>query len=202
MLSSITPLGERTKGNRWGVTVAAHVVGSTAGGAAIGGLAWLAGIPLRAVAPDEVLLVLLVVCTALAAVLEARPALVPRLPGWRRQVDERWLTTYRGVIYGAGYGVQLGAAVATIVTTAAIPLVLLACAVAPSAAAGIGIGALFGLARGATLLAGRGITDVQRLRRFHQRLESRADDARRGSSVALAATAIAVAGLAVLVGTT
>ena len=202
MLSSITPLGERSKGNRWGVTVAAHVVGSTAGGAVVGALAWIAGIPIRAAFDDDVLLVVLVVCTALAALVEARPSLVPRLPGWRRQVDERWLTAYRGVVYGAGYGVQLGAAVATIVTTAAIPLVLVASAVAPSAAVGIAIGALFGLARGATLLAGRRITDVQRLRRFHQRFESHADDARRGSSLALALAAVAVGALALLVGTT
>jgi hypothetical protein len=30
-------------------------------------------------------------------------------PSWQRQVDERWLTTYRGWVYGAGFGFQLGA---------------------------------------------------------------------------------------------
>jgi hypothetical protein len=199
MLSSITPLGERTKGNRWATTVAAHVVGSTLGGALVGTAAWTAGIPVRAVASPGALLAAVIVATALAAVLEARPSLVPRLPGWRRQVDERWLTMYRGVVYGAGYGVQLGAAIATIVTTAAIPLVLIAAAATPPLAGGAALGALFGLARGVTLLAARRIEDPLALRRFHERFEARAPDARRASAGILAAGAVIVtiAGVAV-----
>jgi hypothetical protein len=202
MLSSITPLGERSKGNRWGVTVVAHVLGSAVAGAAVGLLAWVVGLPLRAVVPAEVLFGAVLLATAAAAVLEARPALVPRLPGWRRQVDEGWLTAYRGVVYGLGYGVQLGAAVATIVTTAAIPLVLVAAAAAPPLAGGIGIGTLFGLARGASVLASRGITDPEGLRRFHRRFEERAGAARWASAatLALAATGVGVVTFAGLVG--
>ena len=42
-----------------------------------------------------------------------------RVPGPRRQVDENWLATYRGWVYGAGFGAQLGVAFATIVTASA-----------------------------------------------------------------------------------
>jgi hypothetical protein len=193
MLSSITPLGERSKGNRWMVTVGAHVLGSAVAGAVVGLAAWILGLPLRALAPQPVLLGVVLACTILAAVLEARPTLVPRLPGWRRQVDERWLTAYRGTVYGLGYGVQLGAAVATIVTTAAIPLVLISAAAAPPVFGGVGIGLLFGTARGATVLAGGSIHDGEALQRFHRNFEARADTARRGSSAALAVAALLVA---------
>ena len=39
MLSSITPLGERAKGNSWTLTTSAYVVGSLLGGALLGLLA-------------------------------------------------------------------------------------------------------------------------------------------------------------------
>src|SRR4051794_41961317 len=46
MLGSITPLGERGRGSRWGITVSAYVIGSALGGAALGAaLGWI-GSPL------------------------------------------------------------------------------------------------------------------------------------------------------------
>jgi hypothetical protein len=99
---------------------------------------------------------------------------------------------YRGVVYGAGYCVQLGAAIATIVTTAAIPLLLIAAAATPPLAGGAALGALFGLARGAMLLAGRRIEDPAALRRFHERFEAQAPGARRASAGVLAAGAVIV----------
>ena len=60
-----------------------------------------------------------------------------RVPGPRRQVDENWLVTYRGWVYGAGFGAQLGLAFVTIVTASAT-WVAFACAlfsgVAPAGA--------------------------------------------------------------------
>ncbi|HEV7196178.1 MAG TPA: hypothetical protein VGN19_09570, partial [Pedococcus sp.] len=43
MLSSISPLGERARNSRWWVTTTAYLVGSLAGGLALGGLAGLVG---------------------------------------------------------------------------------------------------------------------------------------------------------------
>src|SRR4051794_12975770 len=100
MLASITPLGERGRGRRWGRTVGAYLVASVVGGAALGAVAGgigglLGGAPLVGVA----------VVAGVAAVADL---FVARLPGPRRQVDERWLVRYRGWVYAAGFGAQLG----------------------------------------------------------------------------------------------
>ena len=99
MLTSITPLGEQGRGNRWAVTTTAYAGGCLLGGAVTGlvlgavgaalpdlpGL-WLAG-----------LACLLAAAADLAATTSGR-----RLPGGRRQVDRAWLDRYRGWVYGAG----------------------------------------------------------------------------------------------------
>jgi len=46
MLGSITPLGERGRGSRWGVTVSAYLMGSAVGGAALGAMLGWIGSPL------------------------------------------------------------------------------------------------------------------------------------------------------------
>ena len=43
MLSSISPLGERARSSRWWLTTTAYLVGSLAGGLALGALASLLG---------------------------------------------------------------------------------------------------------------------------------------------------------------
>src|SRR3954453_19341957 len=105
MLTSISPLGERARGNRWAGTAAVYVVASTLGGVAIGALLGAVG------SLFEVSLLVAAAVCALAAVAD----LVHRLPTIHRQVDEDWLSRYRGWVYGAGYGAQLGVGVATIV---------------------------------------------------------------------------------------
>ena len=78
-----------------------------------------------------------------------------RVPGPRRQVDENWLVTYRGWVYGAGFGAQLGLAFVTIVTASAT-WVAFACALFAGSARrrASSIGAVFGLARALPILAG------------------------------------------------
>src|SRR5262249_16324495 len=41
------------------------------------------------------------------------------IPIWRRQLNDAWMNRYRGWVYGAGYGWQLGVGVATYIMTAA-----------------------------------------------------------------------------------
>ena len=110
MLTSISPLGERARGNRWPVTVAAYVLGSGVAGAAVGGVLGLLGDLLLRPLP----LVAAAVCLAAAAA-----DLAGLLPRGSRQVDEDWLVRYRGWVYGLAFGGQLGVGVATIVTSAA-----------------------------------------------------------------------------------
>src|SRR4051812_15517882 len=113
MLASISPLGERARGSRWSLTVAAHVVGSAAGGALAGAVLGLAGsvLPVSDRGRGWLVIALLVVAVA----FEVVPTL--RLPTIHRQVDEGWLGRYRGWVYGVGYGFQLGLGAVTIVTT-------------------------------------------------------------------------------------
>src|SRR4051812_17450103 len=135
MLTSISPLGERARGNRWTVTVTAYVVASVLGGLTTGALLGLVGSALHVSA-----LVAAAVC-AIAAVAEV----IRRVPSMRRQVDEDWRTRYRGWVYGIGFGYQLGLGFVTIITSAATYAMLALCLLSGSLAAGLAIGACFGL---------------------------------------------------------
>jgi hypothetical protein len=167
MLASIHPLGERARGNRWGLTVASYLAGSLSGGAALGALVGSAGLRAPAV-------MIAGLCIAAAAV----DASGRRLPGFRRQVDENWLPRYRGWVYGMGFGFQLGLGLVTIVTTAAVYLTFALALLSGSAAAGALIGAAFGVARALPLLALARVDRPARLRRAHAGLAAGARWAR------------------------
>jgi hypothetical protein len=169
MLASITPLGERGRRMNWSITTAYHVAGSTAGGAAIGGLAGALGaLSLDGVAIHARLAALAAALAAGLAYELARGA----VPGPRRQVDERWLDRYRGWVYGLGFGAQLGAGVTTVVVSSAVYGVLAAAFLSGRADAGLAIGAGAGALRGATVLMGARVATPQRLIIFHERMRS------------------------------
>jgi hypothetical protein len=173
MMGSITPLGERGRGRRWGPTVGAYLVGSALGGAAAGAAAGFVGGLLQAATGGGVLWIAGAAALAGAAVDAGLPrALVPsgRLPGPGRQVNEQWLSTYRGWVTGAGFGVQLGLGVATIVTTAAIYALLLVAALSGSPRVGGLIGLTFGVARALPLLAAWRVRSPEALLRVDARL--------------------------------
>src|SRR5579871_4096471 len=126
MLASITPLGERSRRSRWGVTVTAFALGAIAAAGAAGAVLGLLG---AAVGMDGASLrARLAILAGALVVAIAIDLSGRRVPGPRRQVDERWLDRYRGWVYGLGYGSQLGLAVTTVVTSAAT-YAALACAV-------------------------------------------------------------------------
>jgi sulfite exporter TauE/SafE len=188
MLSSIHPLGERGRNNRFPVTAAAYVAGSAIGGASIGFVAgsvgWLAGWS----APAGVIATVV----GVAVVLDLFGVTVPSS---HRQVNERWLDTYRGVVYGFGYGFQLGAAVTTIVPTWLVPAMLVTAALSGSTTTGLVIGVAFGLVRGAALLTVAHIDHVDQLRSFHRSLHRH----RSGVRVGLLALVTVVGATTVLV---
>ena len=181
MLTSITPLGERGRGNRYAVTLTAYVVGCLLGGATIGLLlgfvgGLLPGLPVLALAG--------IACLA---------ALLADLCGWlplgRRQVDEDWLTRYRGWVYGLGFGYQLGLGIVTIVTSAATIAVLALMLLTQSWAGGLAIGIVFGGARAVpALLLGRADSHAE-LRSLAAGLERRAAAAARVTVGALGTAA-------------
>ncbi|MGN6871351.1 MAG: hypothetical protein ACTHMY_23385 [Solirubrobacteraceae bacterium] len=180
MLASITPLGERGRRSHWGITVSAFLVGATAAGAAAGALLGALG---SIVLPSHSTLAALAVALAVAVVLDGAPRAVP---GPRRQVDERWLDQYRGWVYGAGYGAQLGLGVTTIVSSAATYVAFLAAFLTASVPAGAIVLGCFGAVRGLTPLAAAGVRSQRQLLEFHRALARWRGPARWGALAAQA----------------
>lgn len=164
MLGSISPVGETSRQQRWWLTALAYTVASVAGGAAIGTALGAIGAALNRVvdAPGVVRLLVLGVVVAAAAASDA-DRFGWRLPTWRRQVDERWLTAYRGWVYGAGFGAQLGVGVATIVPSAVTYATLAAALLSTSWSGGLQVGAVFGAVRSLPLLLLARVRTAERL---------------------------------------
>ena len=176
MLSSITPLGERGRNNRWGLTVTAYVLGSSVGGSAIGAALGMFGSVLPR--SPRLALGLLAGAATIGATTELRPIAV-KLPTNHRQVNERWLDEYRGWVYGLGYGFQLGLGLVTIVTSAATYLTFLAAFLCHSIPGGLAIGATFGVARALPVLLTAPVRHPTALRRLLGRNAAWAPVARR-----------------------
>ncbi len=194
MLSSITPLGERGRRQRWGVTATAFALGSGAAGAATGGGLGTLGAALGLSTSDPAArLGALAIVLGLAAGLD----LARRVPGPRRQVDERWLDAFRGWVYGLGFGAQLGVGVATVITSAATLCALSAALLTGSAAAGAAIGGLYGLIRGAGPALTVGVRSPGALFALHRGLDRWREPVRRGVAGGLALLALVAAAGAV-----
>jgi sulfite exporter TauE/SafE len=190
MLSSIHPLGERARGNRWGVTVALFTAAAALGGALTGAVAGGLG-ALSGVAGSRWALALAGVAAVGALAIDASGA-NRALARPRRQVDEAWLTMYRRWVYAVGWGAQLGMGVLTVIPAATVWLVFVLAALTGSPATGAAVGAAFGLGRGVTLMAPAGVVDPERLRTFHARMAARSPAAHRLSIGADAAVALMV----------
>lgn len=189
MLSSINPVGERARNQRWGVTATFYVLGSLAGGGLAGGaLGAVGALALGWTATSARLVALAALAAAGLAVDLGR--LPGSLPTWRRQVDERWLSIYRGWVYGVGFGFQLGLGVVTIVPASITYVVLGAAALTADAAHGAVIGLVFGAARAAPLLVTRRADTPAALRRLHRRVLDAAPPVRRLALAAQSAVAV------------
>lgn len=164
MLTSITPLGERSRGQRWSITVVAFMIGGSAGGATMGAVAGVLGQVVNSAlhfswgARLEALGV--VVLAGFAADLRILGA---KLPTPIRQVNENWLYRYRGWVYGLAFGFELGVGAATIVTTSAVYATIASAFLSGSVVVGVAAGAAFGLLRTVTLLAAARVDRAQRL---------------------------------------
>lgn len=200
MLSSIHPLGERSRNNRWGLTAGAFVVGAVAGGVLLGAVAGGLGYLVMLVLPLSGLGVVVVVVGLLAASALADLSRKGRpLPGIHRQVNEDWLGTYRGWVYGLGFGFQLGLGVVTYVATFAVPVMLIIAVLTGSPAAGALIGAVFGFFRGAAVLTVSRINHPQQLNRFHSGMARLAVPAHTSAVAAQMTVALVVVGTLVAV---
>lgn len=186
--AQIHPLGERSRGNVWGVTMAAFTAGSMVAGAALTYLLGLVGGVLIEFGDSAIWIAGILAVAAGALDLSLLKPWTPR-----RQVNENWIGRYRGWIYGAGFGLQLGLGFAVFVMSWGYWAMLAIAFVTGSAATGALFGATFGVGRGLLLLLSRTSTTTERLHSFHRTMM-------RYKSVVFRATgaATAVAGLLIL----
>jgi len=172
MLSSITPLGERGRGNRYGVTVAWFVAGAMLGGATLGLLTAALAAAVAAGHLPVGVVTGFVAAASLATAASDSGVLGFHLPYHRRQVNERWLDQYRSWVYGAGYGWQIGTGLATYVMTSAVYLTIVLGAATGSPRAAAAVGVLFGTVRGVAVLLGARLTTPEALAGFHRRFDA------------------------------
>jgi len=172
MLSTITPMAERARGHRFGVTATWFVLGAGVGGATLGGLFALGAAGVDALDPStSTVLGCAAALAALAGLVDAG-AFGRRPPFFRRQVDDAWLSNYRAWVYGSGFGWQIGVGLATYIMTAAVVLTAALAALTGSPITAMGIGIAFGLARGVAVLLGARLRSPAALGALHQRLDA------------------------------
>ena len=166
MLSTITPIGERGRGNRYAATAAWYAVGSAVGGLTLGLVVALGAalVPGR-FADEPVLLV-----AALVAVASDLRLGGFQVPIHRRQVNERWLDVYRPWVYGGGFGWQVGSGFATYIMTAANHLLVVGLVARGSVATAVATCGVFGLVRGVAVLLTRSATSPAALLEVHERV--------------------------------
>jgi hypothetical protein len=165
MLGSITPLGERSRGRRWGSTVAIYLVGSLVGGLAIGALAGGLGSLLPGSLSTGWRLAILAVAVLVGLGMDLRLGGLT-IPTVHRQVNEDWLVRYRGWVVGLGFGGQLGFGVVTIVTTSAVYAMVLAAALTGDVGSAAVVGGVFGLSRATVVFAVAGVQRPDQLGRI------------------------------------
>ena len=192
MLGSITPLGERGRGQRWWVTFLWFVAGALAGGTLIGAALGAVGQALDAAAhvPVATRAVALAVLASGAALWDIFGPF--RLPTTLRQVNAYWIGRYRGWVVGVGFGFQLGLGVGTVITTALVYAALGAAVLASSIVGGALIMGCFGLARALALAPAGWITTPQRLLAINGWLAKNAPRMQRAAAAAAGAVSIIV----------
>jgi hypothetical protein len=196
MLGSITPLGQRARGFRFWPTATAYIAASAFAGAAIGAALGAMGAPF--VGEDVIpRLAALGLFAILGLGMDLRVG-GSRLPTVHRQVNEEWMSRYRGPVFGAGFGFQLGLGVVTIVTTSAVYLTLAGALLSGRIAAGALIGLAFGLARALPILAVVTIRGPAELSGVHASLE-RWQRPVRTTAYALQSAFVVAAGASVMV---
>lgn len=179
MLSTITPLGEQGRGNRFGVTATWFILGATLGGLTLGlGAALLAAVVGLFGISAPVALAVGGVLAVLAAAADAR-LFGLAVPYHRRQVNEYWLDDYRPWVYGGGFGWQIGVGFATYIMTSAIVLLVALAALTGEPLVALGLGTLFGFGRGLGVLPGARLTTPAKLAAFHTKFDGRAELSRK-----------------------
>jgi MFS family permease len=208
MLSTLTPLAERSRGRRWAATACWFTAGAVLGGALLGtvaaGLAALVG--LLDLSSGVTAGIAAVAALAAAAVDAGLAGAGTRPPHHRRQVNEDWLDRYRSWVYGGGFGLQIGTGVSTYIMTTAVYLTVVLGALTGEPRFAFAVAVLFATTRGLAVWTSARLTSTDRLMAFHRRFDALGEPVRLGviGLQVLVATALAaaaggaVAGVAVL----
>lgn len=151
MLGSITPLGERSRQMRWGLTVSMFALGSLVSSVLLGSVLGWGGEQVARSASEHVRVLALGGLVLVGALFDSRMFGL-RVPTHRRQVNRMWMEEFRGWVYGLGYGFQLGVGVVTVVNTAATYAMLAAAVLTGSALGGALVVGSFGAVRAAAVL--------------------------------------------------
>jgi hypothetical protein len=194
MLSSITPLGERSRGHRYPVTISWFLAGTLAGGATLGSFAAAGAWAMRSVSPEPASIAALVGLAALAAFASDLGIGGFRLPANPRQVNRSWLDEYRPWVYAVGFGWQLGVGVATYVMTGAVYLVVVAAAATADPLVAAAVASLFGVVRGVAILPASRIRHPAELVRLHEGFERLRPSSRVVALIGIVAVAVLAAG--------
>jgi MFS family permease len=198
MLSTLTPLGERSRGHRYPVTVAWFVAGALAGGAVLGGVMAALAAAASTWSASPRALAVAVIAAALVTVASDLRLGGLSLPTVPRQVDEVWTGRYRRWVYAGGFGAQIGVGVSTYVMTAAVYLMIVVAALTRDPLVALLVGVTFGAVRGLAILAGARLTTPAAIRSFHDRFEGAAGRSRAFAVLAQVAVIPVAAGLAVV----
>lgn len=194
MLSTITPIGEQGRNNRYWKSVTWFIAGAVLGGATLSLLT--VGLATGVEAMELAGSTRVGIAAVLAAVTLASDLQLGgfRLPAHRRQVNEEWLMQYRSWVYGGGFGWQIGVGVATYITTSAVYLMIAVLALTASPLAAFTTATGFGLVRGLAVLLGRGLTTPQKMMALHRRLDELLPAAQRAIVLVQAAVLAVAAG--------
>ncbi len=167
MLSSIHPLGERSRQNRWVLTAAAFTIGSILSALAIAAAFGWIGTRTVAGLSTETAILLLGISFGASALLDAFRV---DPPGPERQVNESWIGAFRGWVYGGAFGLQLGSGIATYVVTWSVYATFLSYLLLASVTQAALVGLVFGLGRSVSVIAAGYIDRPSRLTAFNRKL--------------------------------
>jgi hypothetical protein len=199
MLSMVTPLGEASRGNRYATTAVAFIAGATVGGAVLGLLIAVLAVVMGGLSLADRSVALAVVVTAVVTIASDTGVAGFALPRVARQVDEKWLTRYRGWVYGSAYGAQIGFGLSTYVMTGGLYLMIVLGALTGRPLVGVLVGVGFGVGRGLAFLLGRRLSSPGAIRAMHAWFDAAAPWSVRGAlagQAAVLAVAVVSGGLA------
>jgi len=170
MLSTITPLAEKGRRHRYAATASWFFTGNLSGGACLGAACAALAAAYGAIGVPHLVTAAVAATAALVCAASESTVTGLGLPVHRRQVNERWLDSYRPWVYGFGFGWQTGFGLATYIATSAVYLMILLGVLSASPLSAFVAGVLFGLVRGLSVLLGRSVRSPEALRGLHRQL--------------------------------